>query len=217
MLFWGDATLVTPMENLWNLHINLLPNIYDTIPGLGTVSGTVTGNGVTVNAVINGQSVNTVFNTDGCRVIVLNASNQPVGFAFVNANGTFSFSNLPAGDYFLRVDNPKIPSASIPFSINGNSNATVNFAASTSGIAVVTNTANQKKRESIELWPNPAGEFLSLNGLAGEINIVNAQGKTVLTTSESKQINLNSLPSGIYQISGKSSSGKSLSARFIKK
>jgi PKD repeat protein len=218
VLFWGDATLIYPVENVWSLHINLLPNIYDTIPGIGTVSGSITGNGITVNSVFNGTPISTTFNVNACRVIILNSSNQPIGFGFVNADGSFSIGNLPAGNYFLRIDNPKVPSASIPFSIEaGSTNAVVNFAATGSGINVVTNTANRLNRASIEVWPNPASDLLFVKGLSGSVSILNAQGKEVIKTNAASEINISSLPFGIYQLSGSDSNGRMLNARFVKK
>lgn len=217
VLFWGDATLIYPVQNAYNLHINLLANIYDTIPGLGMVGGTITGNGVTVNSVFNGTPISTVFNVNACRVIILNSSNQPVGFAFVNPDGSFSVNNLQAGDYFLRIDNPKVPSASIPFSIGaGNSSATVNFAATEAGISVITNTGNLKKRASLDIWPNPAGNQLFVKGLHGSVRILNAQGKQVMETSDATSINISSLPAGIYTVNGAEANGRIVSARFVK-
>jgi PKD repeat protein len=218
VLFWGDATLIYPVQNAYNLHINLLQNIYDTIPGLGTVSGTITGNGTTVNSVFNGNPISTVFNVNACRVIILNAANQPIGFGFVNADGSYNIGNLPAGDYFLRIDNPKVPSSSIPFSISaGNASATVNFAATETGVSVVTNTANLKNREALNFWPNPAGDQIFVSGIKGAVQILNAQGKQVLTANDSVEVNISSLPSGMYILTGTGNDGHILSARFVKK
>lgn len=217
VLFWGDATVINPMENLWNLNINLLQNIYDTIPALGTVSGTITGNGVSVSSTFNGNPINTTFNVTASRVIVLNSLGQAVGFAFVNADGSFSVGNLPAGNYSLRVDNPKVPSTSIPFTISGGNTTTVNFAATASGIAAVTSSGNKIKAQSVQIVPNPANNQISVDGISKEFEILDSKGRSVLRSTSAQKIDISNLSSGIFQIRGLSKEGKSVSARFIKK
>jgi PKD repeat protein len=217
VLFWGDATVINPMENLWNLNINLLQNIYDTIPALGTVSGTITGNGVSVSSTFNGNPINTTFIVTASRVIVLNSLGQPVGFAIANPDGSFSIGNLPAGNYSLRVDNPKVPSTSIPFTISGGNTTTVNFAATASGIAAVTSTGNKINAQSVQIVPNPAGNQISVAGISGDFEILDAQGRSVLRSTSAQKIDISNLSSGIFQIRGLSKEGKSVSARFIKK
>ncbi len=217
VLFWGDANVVNPMENMWNLNINLLNNIFDSIPALGTVSGTISGNGVTVSSTFNGSPINTTFNVTGSRVIVLNSLGQPVGFAIVNPDGSFSIGNLPAGNYSLRVDNPKVPSTPIPFTISGGNIATVNFAATSTGIAAVTSNGTKIKAQSLQIVPNPAGNQISVAGVSGEFEILDAQGRCVLRSTTVSKIDISSLNAGIFQIRGTSTEGKAVSARFIKK
>jgi len=217
VLFWGDANVVNPMENMWNLNINLLNNIFDSIPALGTVSGTISGNGVTVSTTFNGSPINTTFNVTGSRVIVLNSLGQPVGFAIVNPDGSFSIGNLPAGNYSLRVDNPKVPSTPIPFTISGGNSTTVNFAATSTGIAAVTSTGSKITAQTLQIVPNPAGNQISVAGVSGEFEILDAQGRCVLRSTTISKIDISSLNAGIFQIRGTSTEGKAVSARFIKK
>jgi hypothetical protein len=217
VLFWGDANVVNPMENMWNLNINLLNNFFDSIPALGTVSGTISGNGVTVSSTFNGSTINTTFNVTGSRVIVLNSLGQPVGFAIVNPDGSFIIGNLPAGNYSLRVDNPKVPSTPIPFTISGGNTTTVNFAATSTGIAAVTSTGSKITTQTLQIVPNPAGNQISVAGVSGEFEILDAQGRCVLRSTTVSKIDISSLNAGIFQIRGTSTEGKAVSARFIKK
>lgn len=217
VLFWGNASVVNPMENMWNLNINLLNNFFDSIPALGTVSGNISGNGVSVSSTFNGSPINTTFNVTRSRVIVLNSLGQAVGFAFVNADGSFSIGNLPAGNYSLRIDHPKVPSTSIPFTISGGNTAIVNFAATSTGIAAVTSSESKINAQSVQIVPNPAGNQITVNGVSGEFEILDSQGRSVLRSTSASKIDIRNLSSGIFQIRGLSKEGKSVSARFLKK
>lgn len=216
--FWGDATFIAPNMNGWNYHINLIPVYQDSIPAIGTVSGTIAGNGITVSTNIGGSAVVTQFNVQACRVIILNDAGQSVGFALVNADGSYSFGNLPEGDYSLRVDHPKVSGIQSFFSISpGNTSASMNFTATeNSGIVNITEAKSLASATNITIRPNPAENEISLNeNLVGKI--FNSQGKEVLSIRNQNTVSIIQLPSGIYHFSGKDSKGRLAAGRFVKK
>lgn len=215
--FWGNASLISPVQNTWNYHINLIPAASDTALASGTVSGNISGNGITVNSVFNGNPISTVFNVTSCRVLVYNSSNQPVGFAIVNSNGNYNISGLPDGNYSLRIDNPKVPAISVPFSIgSGLPAASLNFAAGVSGINQVTALVKTEYSGESELWPNPAGSRLSFRSKSGNFSILNAHGQVVLTGESQDQVDISVLPSGVYQVFFQEQTGTTRAARFVK-
>jgi hypothetical protein len=218
-LYWENASVIQPTESLWALGIDLLPGIYDTIgTGPGLVQGTIGGNGTVVNSVFNSNPISTTFNVTASRVIITNAAGQPVGFAMVNANGTFSYPNLPVGEYFLRVDNPKVPSVAIPFSITANAaTVNVNFNTTSSGISNVTSNGKTIKAVEILTFPNPASDEISVTGTKGNIQIINSKGQVVLETSNGQNIRISNLASGLYTIKARNTNNEPVNTRFVKK
>lgn len=225
VLFYTDATIFsTPnTPNQVNPPINLIPNMYDSLPwdslppGLGTITGNVLGAGTVVTSMLNGYNVTTTFQPQNAQVIVLNAAGQPVAIATVNANGSFSIPGLPQGQYTLRIECPKVPCQPIPFELTeGNLNRNFQFSASGNGINIL--TSNKKNLSEIQMTvaPNPAHSAISLYGINGQVSILDAQGRTVLRTSQHQQISIENLPVGLYTIKGQSPDGKVISTRFVK-
>lgn len=216
-IFWSDATVLQPTQNQWNLAINLVPAA-NIAPGLGLLTGTINGNGTTVTSTFNGNPITTTFDVTASRVIILNSQGQPVGFAFANADGTFSFPDLPVGNYQMRVDNPKVPSQSVPFSITANATSVnVTMSATGSGITTVTSNSKALKGSSISAFPNPATETISLSGVSGSVEILNAKGQIVMKSSDVKNINISNLSSGLYTIKGLNDRQETVTTRFVKK
>lgn len=216
-IFWSDATVLQPSQSQWNLTINLVPAA-NIAPGLGLLTGTINGNGATVTTTFNGNPITTTFDVTASRVIILNAQGQPVGFAFANADGTFSFPNLPEGNYQMRVDNPKVPSQVVPFAITASSSS-VNVTMNTTGSGITTVTSNSKtlKGSALSAYPNPATETISLSGVSGSIEILNTKGQVVLKSSDVKNINISTLSSGLYTIKGLNDRQETVTTRFVKK
>ncbi len=74
---------------------------------------------------------------------------------------------------------------------------------------------------AIELYPNPVNDILTINNLPADANsytgaILNAQGKLIQYLNIQEEINLSSLPSGIYNLLIYSGEGAVYSDRIIK-
>jgi hypothetical protein len=218
VLFWENATILQPTQNNFNLDINLISNFAAGATGPGTVSGTISGNGTVVNTTFNNLNLSTPFNVSASRVIILNAQGQPVGFAFVNSDGTFSYPDLPVGSYQLRVDNPRIPSVTIPFSINASTTgAVINLVANGGGIVSVTANGKQVKVQDLGVYPNPATDVLHFSGNSGLIKVLDGTGRQVLRSENATTLDISQLKSGIYTIETTDANQLPLRTRFIKK
>lgn len=226
VLYYTDATIFsTPNSPIGqtNPPINLIPNLYDSLPwdslppGLGTITGTILGAGTTVTSMLNGYSVTTTFQPQNAHVIVLNSAGQPIAIGTVNANGTFSIPNIPQGQYQLRIECPKVPSQTVSFEVTV-ANLNRNFTFTTNGTGINSTTSNQRnvEGEMVLVAPNPASSAISFYGVVGQISILDAQGRPVLVTSTHKNISIEQLPAGLYTLKGQSPTGKILSTRFIK-
>jgi hypothetical protein len=225
VIFYNDATIFsTNAQQGQYASINLVPNFWgDSInwdstsnPFFGRASGTITGNGTTIVSTLGSNNLSTIFNASKAVVLILNAQNKPIGFAKVNADGTFTTPNLPPGQYSLRVEAPKVPSQSVPFSITSGSNAQINFNATGSGVNTVTSVNKTIKSSELSIYPNPANDKISLKGVTGAVKIIDTKGQTVLETASTSNIEIGKLPSGLYTITGLNKANKLISARFVK-
>jgi hypothetical protein len=224
VLFYSEATIfTTPTQLQFNPPINLIPNMYDSLPWdsitppQGVITGLISGNGMVVNSVIAGYNVTATFNPSMARVIVMNANGQPVAYAMVNADGSYSINGLPPGQYTVRIDHVKVPSQAVPVEILSTSlNRTVNFSVDVSGINAITSTAKNLKKQNISLAPNPAEDQIVISGASGEYEIVDPIGRVVLKGEEAK-ISVKSLPAGIYTVIFKDNTYNAQAIRFIKK
>lgn len=227
VIFYSDATIFsTPAPSAQDIYnINLVPNIWpdsnltDSIlaSNLGRVSGTIGGNGTVVNSTMGSNTMSTTFDVSKATVVILNAQNQPVGFAYLHADGSYFFNNLPDGQYSLRVEYPKVPSSSIPFTISTSARqSVVNFNTTSTGINVITGTNKLVKTSEMNIFPNPASSKISLTGVKGSIKIIDSKGRIVMETAETSNIEISKLPSGLYTITGLSKSNQVISTRFVK-
>jgi hypothetical protein len=170
-----------------------------------------------VTSTLNGSQINTTFNVQACRVIILNSSGIPIGFATVNPDGSFSFDDLPEGNYSLRVDHPGIPSATMNFTISqSNSSATASFAATSTGLVVQTPTSKIRNSAELIVFPNPTEGISYLGEEFSTIRLFDAKGRMVAEFSHSNSVDLSQLPGGIYQLNAVNGTGVLRSARIIR-
>jgi len=79
-------------------------------------------------------------------------------------------------------------------------------------------TADFSKTNSVNIFPNPVADVLHLSQALSSIKIIDFSGKIAIQLSDAvKEISVKNLTPGHYTISGKDSSGKDSSVRFIKK
>jgi len=71
-----------------------------------------------------------------------------------------------------------------------------------SKIGIITSTGKEFKNEAITVSPNPAKDVITVNARKGIVSIYNSNGKLEITQSleENKQVNISSLPSGMYVV-----------------
>lgn len=216
-LFWADASLIIPDQSNFSLHINLVPNFAALGSGSGSVTGNIAGLGNTVSTQINGTDVNTQFSAASCRVVLMDANNQPLKFATVGSTGNFQFSNLPTGNYALRADHPAIPGVTFPFNLSGTGNQpNIPFTVTNSGISLVSATGIPLKNTSLLVWPNPVETNLHLEGNPRFIWIFDSKGRSALSLKGCKKMDTSILPPGIYHIRVLDDDGSVKSAEFVR-
>ena len=164
-------------------------------------------------------------------ILLLNAGKQRIlGFALTGPDGDFCFRNLPFGTYYVMADLPRygrgmceeITLSPEQPSINGlhlfvSQEGKVNMRCQNDGHLTTT----------LQVYPNPAGELVTVNGLDSNmtysVTVFNSLGTTMLPSSQLSSNLLGELPvsvdmlsAGIYFIQVKGAA-KTMMAKFVKK
>lgn len=205
-LSWKDAYQLPLNANTFDVDVYLIPRSVLLPVGVGSISGLCSTGG---DAVPNAEVQNlTILLMDG-------QGKNMLGYTRTNADGSFSFSNLPYGSYLLKGEKAGYEPA-ISSLINiapGNANISgiqislvpykIMFAYTTQPGIMVT---------AINIYPNPASDFLHLtfpnkNNNSG-FTLVDATGRLVpgfairwdAGSKSSFELNIKTLTSGYYNL-----------------
>ncbi len=179
-----------------NLNIDI--DVLKTLPvGTGSINGTVQ----TGAAAARVQSSNA-----NIRIYLIKEPNGDiVGQTLTDANGEFSFTNLPDGDYKTVADIVGYTSdTSTVFTIgNGNSarvsSLCIDQITNMVGACAKLTTVNDLALESLEIYPNPSTGIFNLNIENATYKVFNNHGQ-LITIGSNNQIDLSNYPSNIYLV-----------------
>ena len=155
-------------------------------------------------------------------------TNKPVAYSKTGANGYYSFSNIPNGEY--KVYGELLNRASIPSNIiiNATQNNVTgkNFVYNSNVIQptnlVLSLTESEANQNAISLTPNPAIENFKLLNIStsSTVTIFDMIGKQIITfelnPNEQKSIDCSQWPKGLYLIESKSGKQKSTQKLLVK-
>ena len=146
---------------------------------------------------------------ENALIKLMNGANETLTFTYSDVNGSYQFTNVPIGNYTLKIDVPYIPQLT-DHQITMAGNQTVsgaNFEIMSNGIFAqgdlvldIEETANQ----FVSCYPNPAKNVLNVrNTLAEDISIsmYSLNGRLIQTTLNhpgTTQIDISNLASGVY-------------------
>jgi hypothetical protein len=146
---------------------------------------------------------------ENALIKLMNSANETLAFTYSDVNGSYQFTNVPIGNYTLKIDVPYIPQLT-DHQITMAGNQTVsgaNFEIMSNGIFAqgdlvldIEETANQ----FVSCYPNPAKNVLNVrNTLAEDISIsmYSLNGRLIQTTLNhpgTTQIDISNLASGVY-------------------
>lgn len=180
--FWEEAQVInkdcyTPLTNL-SLSLENLT----ALGGVGSISGNLT-------------LVDTAGNTPlgDARVLLVNdTTNEVVAFTYSFPSGYYSFGNVPEGHYRIKVEIAGLPHISWHKALITNSNSSLTNAHYEVEVGVgiykegTTAIDESALSEQISLYPNPANNQISINGLTATNNtlsIYSLAGKKVQTVN----------------------------------
>jgi len=197
---WVTATPVFPASYSVYYNINLIP-----LPVINPGNGTVTGN-------VSQTGTKSSVNVSGAEIILSDMNDSPVRVSYSDANGNFSFDNLPMGSYRIHLEIAGISYTPYPVTLSnsnpGVSNLSINI---NNNGAVITGIEDAELNQASvgEFYPNPATDeaFINIQNFNNNnvnVTIYNQTGVKISSTeyrlSGTQRIALNSrdLSSGIY-------------------
>ncbi|MPL76072.1 hypothetical protein SDC9_21917 [bioreactor metagenome] len=219
-LTWQGATIVTTGEpNGW-YPVNLV-SVASWAQGTGSISGTINWSG---NFKSGGNPAANV------EIVLFNSTGLPVAYTFSNSDGTFTFSNLPFGEYTVHAEMAgKTTQVMVVMLSDETAQASVNFVVSANEISALgLDENNLLKSGTGNVYPNPVGEMLYLDvnaPVSGTvmISITDLRGRIIYSESFAMSGNFNriavnssALVKGVYVIQIKSEGYLPVQRKFIK-
>ncbi len=205
---WNEATII-------NVPCNCNAPLYNVIMiedenftgGSGQITGTVTeAEGLTHG----GDNRGAGDPLEGVSILLYNSFDQLIGHTITDANGAFTFDNLPFGTYKLMVEITGIEQAerSVTLSTDEPVSSGNDFEVTEEGI--VNGLSELIFESSFRLSPNPSTDLvnvylettasfeaqLSLSSVTGQV--VLAKTQNLVAGKQAVQFELSDLPTGIY-------------------
>lgn len=222
---WNEADIITLPSSGSGLYQIILDDGQNLGGGSGNINGTVTeGDGFTANDE-NNRSSEPRPNTS---VLLFDSNEQPITHTVTDGLGKYSFGNLPMGTYKLEVEIVGQEQAVRWVTLSDN-NPTSNgndFEVTPNGI--VLGIHDLVSETNVQVFPNPTTgivnfEFEAKANFEAKISVARPDGQTVLVENQAiakgnqkLQLNLNSLPTGLYFL--QVTTGKAvLTAKVVKK
>jgi hypothetical protein len=212
-LYWEQATKITlgQAQNPYNIH---LLHATGMPVGSGGINGQVNTQGLKSSSV------------DQIAMILTDEQGNAIGFRKVNASGTFDFSAMAYGTYYLKPELPNFTSDLVKVVLSASKPvASVTLTFSSNGILGVNDISGSL--ESYMIYPNPASDVLNVSlklstSASPVAQIYNFSGQLVysenfgLTKGENQiKLNVGSLTTGMYTLRIISSGGIMISQKIM--
>jgi hypothetical protein len=214
-LFWEEAMQVVPGETENPYNISLVSASAPLNPGNGTIFGQINQSGVRADFI--GQII----------VYLMNADHQPIDFTEVASDGSFQFTELAFGTYYIKPELAGVNSDYMRVDLTeGQNEITLNM--TFSGNNFLGSIENETSSSLGNFYPNPVKEIAHI-----EINlekqsrytamIFDLSGRMISETTHqipagesTIDIPVSDLESGIYFVRLIKSNGTTLSRKIIK-
>jgi hypothetical protein len=146
--------------------------------------------------------------------------NSTVAITQTDADGNYSFSNLPEDSYQISIDYEGLPIDTlyqVKLDENSDSITNLNYCVDTTsqieGCSYQSLGNKNIEFSNLKIFPNPMGEILNISGVEGSFNvrIVDTRGRNILQVfnkNKTTLISTTNFESGIYFISIKTQNGE---------
>lgn len=175
---------------------------------LQAASGTGNGSGGAGGGVFNGLPFTGSVGMAGIPVYLQDVNGNLLKVLYSRNDGSFNFTNLPFGDYGMRVELFGVPSTTYMFSLtNSNPTLQINFTLGTNGIAA---SINEADLTIVGTYPNPAKDWVRMqlkakDGQTQTIRLRDLQGRLMLEKNvqlerglQEIELPLNGFSEGMY-------------------
>jgi hypothetical protein len=165
----------------------------------------------------------------GMTVFLLNTAGDPIAYDYTDANGNYSFSNLPIGKYTVHPDDINYATTPLTFNLTTAQPVrnSMDFKEYANPMVIIPEPAGVADRHSIQpfsIAPNPATDVInivwgSLTNDMATINITDINGKRVYR-SEVKMdantaINISNIQPGLYFMNVQTQTGSNTQKLLI--
>lgn len=172
----------------------------------GQVSYTVDGYGTVITP--KGTYPN-VLRIKRMRTATQTIFSTPTPMTATYTNESYQWVSQSAGTVFSFAINT--------FVLQGTTNIAKTVSYLDADVLSTVDLSNQKS--AISLYPNPSSDIVTLSSKEAfkKVLITTLEGKTVLTTENSRNIDISKLPKGVYLLQGELKDGTFVSKKIIKK
>lgn len=206
-IMWYDAQVITLFGNTYNRDVYMQYGM--NTGGAGFISGNVFAGANKGGKTRSGNA------TDVTLILINLTTNQPVAYSKPNANGNYTFNNIPFGEYKLMGE--LLNRASIPETIVLSSSQSAftnkNFVFNNSVIQPTSSAlsvSDEQFLEDIQIQPNPAvSSFEVFSKDTRFITVTDMSGRQIvsfkLKAGDKMRLNCNEWNKGLYLIRSQSS------------
>lgn len=199
--YWANATLVNHTAGA-SANRNIYMQAGSSANGPGFVAGNVTL----------GAGKGTATGVPNLLIILRNASNQLIKSTFTNANGDYSFSNVPLGTYTIYPENmPQVTTPSAAFTISATNTTFNGIDFTKNSKKIIPNNlsvAQTQLTHNFSVYPNPTNDLVTIHALgnasATTLQLVDMTGRVLLTESNDgaadMTLSLTTIPAGMYYL-----------------
>jgi len=218
VIFWEDATIITPSNTNGPSDINLVQ-----------AAGTNAGEGI-INGDVVGEGFKSQLENTGLSLFLIDENNQALEVTYSEDNGSFDFSNIEFGTYTVYAEVTGLPTEPAQVTLSSeNPTADISIEITPNGvISGIEGNALSIVKEVGNIYPNPVSDQASLEISLKTQTIINiyiynqmgqvVQSKT-LNAQEGKsviQMETSNLPNGVYHLILVLNDGASINQKFIK-
>ncbi|MCX6242202.1 MAG: PKD domain-containing protein [Bacteroidetes bacterium] len=174
-LYWEQANKIQlgNPQNPYNIHL--------------LHAGSIPSGPAAINGHVNTQGLKSA-NVDQITMFLTDEQGNAIGFRQVSSSGTFDFSGMAYGTYYLKPELPNTTSDQVKVLLNA-ANPTASVTMTYSGKSIL-GVSEASAVENFTAYPNPVKDVLSLN-----LTLLNATNATI----------------GIYSFSGQKVLGENVS------
>jgi len=218
VIFWEEATIVTPSNTNGPLDINLVKAV-----------GTNVGEGI-INGEIVGEDFKSQLENTEFSLFLIDENNQALEVAYSQNNGTFDFSNIEFGTYTVYAEVTGLPTEPAQVTLSSeNPTADISIEITPNGvISGIEGLSSSILKKVGNIYPNPVTDQASFEISLKTQTIINiyiynqigqlVQSKT-LNAQEGKsviQLETSRLLHGVYSLKLVLDDGASINQKFIK-